>query len=69
MKAPARLFGGAFVGAALLLAASAISPAPASAVSDGFCDETENYVCCCTTNPDGSIQSCYCQPVDNKPAP
>ena len=69
MKRSARLLGGALVGAALLVGASAISPVPASAVSDGFCDETENYVCCCTTNPDGSIQSCRCEKVENNTTP
>ena len=61
MKRMARLFSGALVGAALLLVLGA-SPRYAAASSGGFCDETENYVCCCSTNPDGSINDCSCMP-------
>jgi hypothetical protein len=56
-----RLAGGVLVGGALL---SFILPAaPALAAGPGgFCDETPSYVCCCTTNADGTIQSCLCRP-------
>jgi hypothetical protein len=50
------------VGVALFSVGAAVAPAAASSTSGGFCDETATYVCCCTTFPDGSIQSCQCQP-------
>jgi hypothetical protein len=57
-----RFASGACVGVALLSAGVAVAPAAASSTSGGFCDETQNYVCCCTTFPDGTIQSCECTP-------
>jgi hypothetical protein len=62
MTRATRLVSGALVGGALL--SLGLMAAPASAAGPGgFCDETPNYVCCCTTNPDGSIQSCLCKPA------
>jgi hypothetical protein len=58
-----RLASGAIVGGALLFLGLTAAPARA-AVAGGFCDETENYICCCTTNADGSIQSCVCRPPE-----
>lgn len=57
-----RFASGACVGVALFSVGAAVAPAAASSTSGGFCDETATYVCCCTTFPDGSIQSCQCQP-------
>lgn len=61
MNRVTRLVSGAFLGGALLSVAFAVTPASAAGPG-GFCDETANYVCCCTTNADGSIQSCLCKP-------
>jgi hypothetical protein len=61
MKKVARLVSGAAVGAAMLSLGVFVSPAQASA-GGGFCDETQNYVCCCSTNGDGSIIDCSCMP-------
>jgi hypothetical protein len=52
---------GALVGGALLSLALPATPASAAAAG-GFCDETPGYVCCCTTNADGTLQSCLCKP-------
>lgn len=57
-----RLFSGAAVGAALLTLGTLAGPAPArAAAGGGFCDETENYVCCCSTDAAGRIVDCRCQ--------
>jgi len=61
MNRVTRLVSGALVGGALLSLGFAVSQASAASPG-GFCDETPNYVCCCTTNTDGSIQSCLCKP-------
>lgn len=61
MKRVTRLASGALVGGALLSFTLPATPA-AAAGSGGFCDETPNFVCCCTTNADGTIQSCLCRP-------
>lgn len=68
MNRVTRLVSGALVGAALLSFGFAVTPASA-APAGGFCDETQNYVCCCTTNGDGSIQSCLCKPSGSKIEP
>ncbi len=60
MNRVTRLVSGAFVGGAVLSLGFAATPASAAAAG-GFCDETQNYICCCTTNADGSIQSCLCE--------
>ena len=60
MKNLARLLGGSLAGAALLTFAFAVTPAAANPT--GFCSETDNYVCCCSQNPDGSINDCTCMP-------
>jgi hypothetical protein len=57
----ARIVSGALVGAAVLSVGAAVSPAEASSPG-GFCDETPNYICCCSTNADGSINDCSCMP-------
>jgi hypothetical protein len=62
MKNFARLLSGALFGLALLVFGFGATPAAASSAGGGFCDETENYVCCCSTNPDGSIIGCSCMP-------
>lgn len=61
MKKVARLVSGAVVGGALLSLGILATPA-AAAGPGGFCDETPNYVCCCSTNSDGSIIDCSCMP-------
>jgi hypothetical protein len=66
MTRTTRLASGALVGGALLSLAFAAAPASA-AVAGGFCDETANYLCCCSTNADGSIQSCRCTPIAAEP--
>ncbi len=61
MKKVARLVSGVSVGGAMLSLGLLASPARASSPG-GFCDETPNYVCCCSTNADGSIIDCSCMP-------
>jgi hypothetical protein len=58
----ARLAAGALAGAALLSVGLAAAPATASASGGGFCSETPSYICCCSTNDDGSINDCTCMP-------
>ena len=60
MKRVTRFLSGGLFGAALLTLGIAVSPQPASATSDGFCDETQNYICCCSTGPGGQIYGCNC---------
>jgi hypothetical protein len=62
MKKLARIVSGILVGAAMLGAGGLAAPAQASTGGGGFCDETPNYVCCCSTNSDGSINDCACMP-------
>jgi hypothetical protein len=59
MKSIGRFMSGSLLGVALLMAAFATKPAAAYSAG-GFCNETANYVCCCSTNPDGSINDCSC---------
>lgn len=61
MKKVARVVSGAVVGGAMLSLGILASPAEASSAG-GFCDDTPNYVCCCSTNSDGSIIDCSCMP-------
>jgi hypothetical protein len=61
MKKVARVVSGAAVGGALLSLGLLVKPA-AAAGPGGFCDETPNYICCCSTNSDGSINDCSCMP-------
>lgn len=61
MRKMARIVSGALVGAAMLSLAVLVSPAEASSLG-GFCDETANFVCCCSTNSDGAINDCNCMP-------
>jgi hypothetical protein len=62
MKKVARVVSGAAVGGAMLSLGILVSPAAASPPGGGFCDETPSYVCCCSTNSDGSIIDCSCMP-------
>lgn len=61
MKRLTRLLGGALFGAALLTAGNVTFPRTALAAVDGFCDETENYICCCTVNELNQIRMCACE--------
>jgi hypothetical protein len=61
MRKMARIVSGALVGAAMLSLGVLVSPAEASS-GGGFCDETANFICCCSTNPDGAINDCNCMP-------
>ena len=62
MKRFARFFSGGIVGTALLMVVIAVTPQPARAAADDFCDETENYTCCCSVDGNGEIISCMCLP-------
>lgn len=64
----ARALSGALFGGALLALAVAVTPRPAAAQT-GFCSETENYICCCSLNADGSINTCACQSKASIPRP
>lgn len=66
MKRMARLLSGALFGGALLTLGMTILPQTAMAASGGFCDETENYLCCCSTTDSGAITQCVCNTI-NKP--
>lgn len=61
MTKVARVVSGSAVGGAMLSLGMLVSPAEASPPG-GFCDETPSYVCCCSTNTDGSIIDCSCMP-------
>lgn len=65
MQRLTRLFGGALFGAALLTAGIVTFPQTARADEGGFCDETENYICCCTVDEHNNIRMCSCS---TKPA-
>lgn len=61
MRKMACIVSGALVGTAMLSLGGLVSPAAASSPG-GFCDETANFICCCSTNSDGSINDCSCMP-------
>ena len=68
----ARFLSGALLGGAIVGVSLAAAPRSAAAQNTGFCSDTGNYLCCCSTRPDGTIIQCACQskppqPTDQQP--
>jgi len=58
MKRAFRALSGGCVGAATLVIVGAASPARAEVTDGLFCSETANYITCCITRDDGTIEGC-----------